>query len=82
MQFGVLRRLAFPNGKTMKNNNSARNNNKIKRLKATIQKKVDYFIFSFGLLKKEETIMQTYQFVKYITTKCAYPILELCILFW
>lgn len=26
MQFGVLRRLSFLNGKTMKNNNSARNN--------------------------------------------------------
>lgn len=38
MQFGVLR-LSFPKGKIIKNNNSARNNNKIKRLKATILKK-------------------------------------------
>lgn len=28
IQFGVLRRLSFPNGKTIKNKNSAINNNK------------------------------------------------------
>lgn len=55
IQFGVLRRLSFPNGTTIKNKNSAINNNNKKTqetLKAIIQKQMDYLIFGFGLLKK------------------------------